>query len=298
MDISIIIPAKDEAQNIARCLESIFRQKVSFSFEVMVIDSGSSDNTTGIVRLFPGVKLVEIPPETFGHGRTRNLGAEMTTGDVIIYLNADAIPVDDRWLYHLAAPLLDGPDKDLAGVFSRHLPKTNCHLYMVRDLLKSMPGDRPEVRTHASVLDFMVFSTVSCAIRRDLWRSDPFQDDILIAEDQQWARRILEKGYKILYQPASMVYHSHNYSTRELYRVKQRVGLSEDRFKNRFNAVISGFILALAGWLSKVAGDIAFILLPGPRKMPLKKKLKETGTALKARTASFMGRYSGWKKNE
>lgn len=296
MDISIIIPAKDEAQNIARCLEGVFNQEVSYSYDVAVIDSGSTDNTTGIVQLFPKVKLIEIPPETFGHGRTRNLGAEMTGGHVIVYLNADAVPADTRWLHHLAAPLLDGPDKDLAGVFGRHLPKAGCHLYMARDLLNSMPPDRPEVRTQATALDFMIFSTVSCAIRRDRWQADPFQDDIAIAEDQQWARRILEKGFKILYQPAAMVYHSHNYSPQELYKVKQKVGSTEDRFKNRFSAVTTGFILALGGWLAKVAADTRFILLPGPPKMPLLQKLKETGIAIRARTASFLGRYNGWRK--
>ena len=167
VDVSIIIPAKDEEGNIGKCLEAIYNQETNYRFEVIVIDSGSSDQTLDIVKKYSPVQLVEIQPGEFGHGKTRNLGAEGSKGDYIVFLNADAIPANKKWLTPLIAPIIK--DKKSAGVYSRHIPKEGCYLYMVRDIQKTMPGE-PMVRSQTKPFDFMIFSTVSCAIPRDIWK--------------------------------------------------------------------------------------------------------------------------------
>ena len=75
VDVSIIIPAKDEEENIGKCLEAIYNQETNYRFEVIVIDSGSSDQTLDIAKKYSSVQVVEIQPGEFGHGKTRNLGA-------------------------------------------------------------------------------------------------------------------------------------------------------------------------------------------------------------------------------
>ena len=293
IDVSIIIPAKNEEANIRKCLEAIYRQETRYRFEVIVIDSGSVDRTMDIVRQFPPVRLREIPAESFGHGKTRNLGAEMSTGNYLVFLNADAIPVDEHWLNALITPF--SSDKKIAGVYSRHLPKEGCHLYMVRDLQKSMPAE-PGLRTKTGALDFMIFSTVSCAIPRDTWEKYPFDHDILIAEDQQWAQRVLAQGYKILYEPASRVYHSHNYTPGQLAEVKFKVGKAQKRFKNKFTAAVLGFFLVIGGMKVKILADIVFILFKykEPGKHSLARRLEQVRISFKARAAGFFGRYKGW----
>ena len=288
---TIVIPAKNEGENIGRCLEAVFNQDTAYSFAVIVIDSGSSDRTVEIVKGFPTVRLVEIEAGDFGHGKTRNLGAELSTGDYIVFLNADAVPVDKNWLNFLLRPF--EKDKDIAGVFSRHIPKAGCYLYMVRDIRSTMP-DTPGIRTETGAFDFMIFSTVSCAIRRDIWLRYPFDKDIIIAEDQRWAGKILEQGLKIAYEPASMVYHSHNYTPRQLFEVKLKVAKASARFKNRFSALLWGFVLMKGGMLFKIIGDIGYILFKSPEKIPFSQKIKEIKIAFKARVAGFTGRYLGW----
>jgi rhamnosyltransferase len=289
--LSIIIPARNEEENIGKCLAAVFNQDTTDELEVIVIDSDSEDKTVEIVRSYPEVKLKEIPAESFGHGSTRNLGAEMAKGDVLVFLNADAIPVDSNWLGPLLNRLME--DKEIAGVFSRQLPKEGCHLYMVRDLAKSMPAE-PFLRHKSSAMDFMIFSTVSCAVLKSTWERFPFKDEIIIAEDQEWAARVLAQGFKIAYEPASTVYHSHNYTPQELFHVKRRVGQAENRFKSGFAARVMGFILVWAGFKFKFAGDIGFILFKAPGKVSFKEKLKEIRIAFKARSGSFRGRYKGW----
>lgn len=290
IEISIIIPAKNEGANIGPCLDAVAAQDGPHAVEVIVIDSGSSDDTVAVVQARPNIRLVRINPEDFGHGRTRNLGAGLAKGDFLVFLNADAVPGDRLWLSALIGEFAH--DRRVAGVFSRHLPKPGCHLYMARDLERATPARRME-RSQAGRLDFFLFSTVSAAIRKDIWSAIPFHDDIPIAEDQDWAERVLHSGYKLVYAPESVVRHSHNYSPAELFRLKRLVGRSDNRFSHKVSALIAGAILALGGMLFKFSGDLLYIMRSG---LPLKRKFREISISLGARSASFFGRLAGWVK--
>lgn len=289
-DLSIIIPAKNEAANIKRCLKALFNQKTEYRFEIIVIDSGSTDNTVELIRKFP-VQLVEIAAGQFGHGKTRNLGAQLAQGDYLVYLNADAVPVGKLWLNKLIDRF--ATSEKIAGVFSRHLPKPGCYQYMVRDLLASMPL-QATLRSAANAMDLMIFSTVSCAIKKKVWKEFPFDDDILIAEDQKWARTVLDRHYKIAYEPASQVKHSHNYSSEELFVLKFKVGRSTSTFKSKFSAVVMGFVLMVGGIIVKSAGDLVFILIKNRAGLSFPIGLKQLKIAFFARIAAFRGRYAGW----
>jgi glycosyltransferase involved in cell wall biosynthesis len=288
VDVSIVMPVKNEARHVEQCLEAVFRQDTPLKYEVIVIDSGSTDGTLEILRKYPAVKLVQIKAEEFGHGRTRNLGAQSARGDIVVFLNADAIPLDENWL----APLLNAlkADARAAGAYSRHIPRQDCDLYMRRDLLASMPPIG-FAREGEQKLNYTLFSTVSAAVPRQIWQRFPFAADILIAEDQEWARRVLAQGFKIVYEPASRVLHSHNYPARELYRLKFKVGKSFNRFRSKGTALLGGFVLILGGFVVKFCGDILFIFR---QQLPLRRKLKEIKMALLARLAGFWGRYRGW----
>lgn len=290
IDISIIIPAKNEGKNIRRCLDIVMAQECSRIFEVIVIDSGSQDDTPARVKENKNIRLIEIRPDEFGHGKTRNFGAKMAQGNFLVFLNADAIPQDRHWLSALIDEFA-GDDK-IAGVYSRHVPKNGCHLYMARDLEKSMPAKRME-KALADRHDYFLFSTVSAAIRKDIWSAYPFLDEILIAEDQDWAARVLQGGYKLVYTPASIVRHSHNYSLKELFSLKCLVGRSSKKFSNRASALLGGAFLALGGMIYKFSGDCIHILRSD---LPIKRKIREILISLGARLFSFSGRYIGWLK--
>ena len=148
------------------------------------------------------------------------------------------------------------------------------------------------VRSQKKPLDFMIFSTVSCAIPREIWRKFPFKDDILIAEDQEWAGRVLDEGLKIVYEPTSRVYHSHNYTPRQLFEIKRNVAKSTRRFKTKFSALVWGFVLMIGGMKIKITGDILFIFFRF--RGSFWRKIREVKTSFKARKASFLGRYKGW----
>jgi glycosyltransferase involved in cell wall biosynthesis len=92
MKLSIIIPAKNEEQNIVRCLHALARQK-SDSVEIIVVDNGSTDNTVALAKTI--ADKVFVKPE-FSLSELRNFGAGQAGGDVFAFLDADCV-VDGDW---------------------------------------------------------------------------------------------------------------------------------------------------------------------------------------------------------
>lgn len=288
IDISIIIPVKNGmADGVEKCFAGIFSQNSQYAFEIIAIDSGSTDGSLELIKSFPDVRLIQIKPEEFGHGKTRNLGAREANGEYLVFLNADAIPANNKWLDNLLGGFAG--DEKIAAVYSRHLPKAGCHLYMVRDLETVLPPKRI-IRTEIKHHKFMSFSTVSAAIRREIWEVIPFDDQILIAEDQDWAKKIMDGGLKIVYEPNSEVYHSHNYSLKELFRVKYQVGKAYVHITGKRKNPTFYFLIILAGCAYKLMGDIIYIL---KLKIGFLKKINELLIAFASRCASFAGRYLG-----
>ena len=92
---SVVIPVKDGARWLGELLAALAAQEPPPG-EVLVIDSGSRDDSVAIAG-GAGATVLELAPAEFGHGRTRNLGAERTTGEIVCFLTQDATPVPG-WL--------------------------------------------------------------------------------------------------------------------------------------------------------------------------------------------------------
>jgi rhamnosyltransferase len=214
--VSIILLTKNGGTYLEEVLRRVFAQEFEEEFEVIAIDSGSTDRTKQILAKFP-IRLKEIPPSAFNHGETRNLGAELSKGEYLVYLTQDATPMDGKWLERLVHPLQE--DRLVAGAFSSHRPREGCHLMEKRQILQTELTSGKTMRTNTAIgnpeyernrYPFIWFSNTSSCIRKEVWEKFPF-GKLEFAEDQDWARRVLEAGYKTVYVPDSIVIHSHHY---------------------------------------------------------------------------------------
>jgi rhamnosyltransferase len=214
---SVLIPTRNPGAQIRDVLGAIFGQRVDFDFEVIVVDSTSREPDVQLMRGFP-IELEQIVPEQFGHGRTRNLLASRARGDVLLYLSQDAQPVGADWMASLVRPL---EDSSVAGSYAQQVARPDADpliRFFLARTYNSQPARR-RVHNHASVrIDQIFFSNVSSAIRREIWQTHPFRDDVIMSEDQYWAYDVLRAGYDVVYEPAAKVFHSHNYSLRTLFR--------------------------------------------------------------------------------
>ena len=215
--ISIVVPTLNGASTLPSLLEALSRQRVDRPFDVVAVDSGSTDGTVELLRA-SGVTLITIPGRTFNHGLTRNLGIEASTGELIVLIVQDAVPASDTWLTALTQPLT--LDVCLAGTFARQLPRPDAGAitrhYLARWLAAS-PAPRTVDATSAELdalppldrLDRCTFDNVCSCIKRSVWRQHPFRETP-IGEDVEWAREVLLSGYRIGYVPDAAVVHSHD----------------------------------------------------------------------------------------
>jgi rhamnosyltransferase len=202
VEASIIIRTKNEATHLRETLTAVFAQEVS-SFEVIVVDSGSTDRTLEIASSFP-IRILTIKPKDFTYGYALNLGARAARGRYLVALSGHATPMDGQWLGNMLAGFTGS---EVAGVYSRLFSRPNAYLHQ-RIVTGFFYG--PEARTFTT---YCSYHNTSSAVRRELWQVHPFQEDMPGGEDQAWARKSKAMGYRIVYAPSSRVWHSHDDET-------------------------------------------------------------------------------------
>jgi len=215
--VSIVIPTKNAGDGFRQTLQAI-RGQTGPSPELVVVDSGSSDGTPELAREF-GVRTISVPPGSFNHGETRNLGLREARGDLCVLLVQDAEPTDETWLSKLTAPF---SDERVVGVTGRQLPRPDADPlgrweveYHNRFL-----GETFRVQEIASWDAFLrlsvqerfrtaCFDNVCSAVRRSFWEKQPFRP-LTFAEDLDWGLRAVAAGARIAYNPDACVIHSHH----------------------------------------------------------------------------------------
>ncbi len=215
--VSIILLAKNGEKHLRSLLDGLYRQRSVDRAEVIMIDSGSTDRTLDIAAAYP-LRVTRIPPQEFGHGKTRNLGARMARGRFLVYLPQDATPVGAEWLERLLEPF---EDPGVAGVYCRQVPRPDASAMEKFFLSHTYPAHSEVKRIgkeDGTSLVRCFFSTVGGAIRASVWQAHPFDESVIMSEDQAWARDVMLSGHAIAYQPAAALLHSHDYSIAGVFR--------------------------------------------------------------------------------
>jgi rhamnosyltransferase len=234
IDVSVIIPVKNGQRYLDSVLKAVFSQEINAKFEVIIVDSGSTDKTLDIITQYP-VRYYQIRETEFNHGVTRNFAISKSQGKYIILMTADAIPYNNRWMERLVSNL--ERDQSAAGVYSRQIPHIESHpLTQIRvNRLFTSNKKRRESQID-KIADYenlsprekhmlCNFDNVSSCIRKDVWGEIPFPKTDF-AEDLEWSKSVLGAGYKIIYEPDSIVYHSHDFSIFDWYK-KNRINFNK-----------------------------------------------------------------------
>jgi len=201
-------------------LRAVEEQTIDGEVDILVIDSGSTDRTLDIVAKHPRVRLHEIPNSEFGHGKTRNLAADLARGEYIAYLTHDAIPATDRWLHELLAPLRD-VDADIKAVMGKQIPRPGCFPLLKYEIESVFAGFGPDfgttvfsddgTATEQGLIDALSFySDVNSATRTSFLREVIPYRDVRYSEDMMFGEDIIRAGYKKAYAPRGAVIHSND----------------------------------------------------------------------------------------
>ena len=266
MDVSIVIPTKNAGKLLERTLSAIENQKTQYTYEVICVDSGSKDETIDIIKKHQ-CHLYEIPASEFGHGKTRNYGASKGTGEYIVFITQDAVPASDKWLENFINAMRI--DSEIVGGFGIHYPYEDCNLLDKRDLTIHFQGfgndntiyyleDKERYEREEGYRHLLAyFSDNNSCLKRSVWEQYPY-DDVDFAEDQIWARKMIEKGYKKVYCPFAPVYHSHNY------KLSSYAGRYFDEYRSLYKLhqflIVKKWYLIIPYAYKHILSDIKYIL--------------------------------------
>ncbi len=204
LQISIIIRTKNEENFIGKTLQSLFNQKVEYPFEVIVVDSGSTDSTLNIVRKYD-VKIMNILPEQFTYGFSLNHGIGESSGKIICSLSAHCIPTSEQWLLELIRPITDGTAH---ATYGRQVPVKGVNPFEEVSLSKHFPENEKKTGR-------VPFSNANCAFMKKMWEKIKFDEMLPSWEDYLWYI-LLKDTYLFKYCPEAAVYHTHPFLIRTI----------------------------------------------------------------------------------
>ncbi len=251
--ISIVIRTKNEAKAIEKTLQLCLSQKEVPEFEIIVIDSGSTDGTLDIIRRYPAVKILHYDQPVFSFGHALNQAFKEAKGDILVALSAHAYPASEYWLKNLIEPF---EDPQVAGVYGRQLPHKDAWPPVEREYCVGYGANPLKIISAEKV----TFSNANSAIRKSCWQERFFAEHLMHTEDVEWAHAMVQSGYIIHYRPKAEVYHSHNESLKQVFDrcYKGMKGYRLIKGGNRQREL--GVFWIFPKWYGETSRDIRWVL--------------------------------------
>ena len=208
-DVSVVILTKNAGPEFRRTLAQICKQQTPYTFEVIVVDSGSTDETLEIMNDFP-VRKFAIPPQEFNFGLTRDYGFSLAAGEYIVTLSQDAVPADDQWLQNIVSPF-----------------QLNPNLMAVQGT-QTTPDDRPVFYWEKRGNFYFTSETskwnetyqiglsfVNCAVRKTFWATHPI-GFTPSSSDKKFQMMVHAAGGEVAIADGAVCVHGHDYTFRSL----------------------------------------------------------------------------------
>ncbi len=201
LKVSVLIAAWDRKDDLLQTIQLV-REQDYRDFEIVVVDNGSADGTSeAVLASFPDVRLVRLDQNRGATGG-RNAGIPLARGEIIFCLDSDASPARGTLKAIVekfdADATLGVVNSKVLNASTREFDRTTGWAYSEKQKKKS----DEEFLTHN-------FSETGCAIRKAVFEKvGPFWDRLFFGrEGEEFALRVLDADYKILYCPSAVVLH-------------------------------------------------------------------------------------------
>lgn len=217
---SIIIRCYNEREHIGKLLHGIYQQSMD-DFEVILVDSGSTDGTLEVAREYPIDDIVYIAPSEFSFGRALNYGCEAANGEFCVFASAHVYPTRSDWLAKLLKKFED--DDGLALVYGKQRGNEITKFAEKRVFRRWFPEDDVDCQSSPFC------NNANAAIRRALWEEYKYDESLTGLEDLDWATRVQADGYHISYASEAEIIHVHDETTRQVYNRYRREGIAHSQ---------------------------------------------------------------------
>lgn len=248
--ISVIIPNRNGAATIGKCLEAALASRYD-NFEVIVVDDSSEDDSVAVIKRFP-CRLIRLQQHG-GAAKARNAGAGQARGDILFFTDADCLLQRDTLAIASGTLARAGPNAAVGGTYTP-LPDDRRFFSIFQSVFihysETRNAQHPDyLATHAFAIPGPIFA-----------ESKGFREDFLpILEDVEFSHRLRRMGCRLVMNPELQVRHIFNYSLAR--------SLANAAFKAKYWTLYSignGDLLADSGAASaglKLNGAVYFLSL-------------------------------------
>ena len=229
MSISVIVPTYQAHKYLGKLLEKLKIQTIDF--ELLIIDSSSTDDTVKIAQEYTD-HIIIIPQSEFDHGGTRTKAAQIASGEIIVFLTQDALPVATDTVEEIIS-IFTHPS--VGAAYGRQIPYSDTSIFgkHLRNFNYPKISHRRSLEDREKYGIKTVFLSDSfAAYRREaLKKIEWFKDGLISSEDSYAGAKMLLAGYTLAYVAEAEVFHSHSYSIREEFKRYFDIGVFYNREK-------------------------------------------------------------------
>lgn len=212
--ISVIVPVKNGADTLGRCLQSLHEQTVK-DLDIIIFDSESTDNSVAIAKKF-GATVYNIPASTFNHGLTRNDAVKIAKGEFCFFTVQDAWLAEIDMLQKMADHFKDAEVMGVVGhqavphekdknplLWFKRFSEPHATKRKVDDWVqfKKMPQEQQQA--------LVAWDNVVAMYRRTALIEQPFVATEF-AEDWIWSEHALKRGWTLIHDPSLVTWHYHH----------------------------------------------------------------------------------------
>ena len=247
--VSVVVCVYNGERTIDSCLASL--EKLNYpDYEVVVVNDGSTDGTRQIAEGYDYIRLIH--QENKGLSEARNVGIRAAAGEIIAFTDADCM-ADPDWLTHLVARF---QSSEFGAVGGPNLTPADD------SFVASCVAVSPGAPTHVLLDDEVAEHIPGCnmAFRREALQAIDGFDPIFRAagDDVDLCWRLQNKGYKIGFSPAAVVWHFRRNTIRDYVKQQRGYGKAETllffKHPSRFN------VLGQSRWFGRIYGDLSSFL--------------------------------------
>jgi rhamnosyltransferase len=273
MLVSIIVRTYNEERYLDRLLTAIAEQEVDFDHEVLLVDSGSSDDTLRIA-LRHGTKVLSIPKQDFSFGRSLNRGCAAAGGECLVFVSGHCVPVDNQWLARLVAPIRD---QRVALTYGRQLGGHESK-FSEKQLFAKFYPELSRIPQEG-----FFCNNANAAVRRDLWERHRFNEELTGLEDLFLGQALVRAGQRIGYVANATVHHFHHESWPTVRRRYEREAIAMQHIMPEIQITALDFVRY---FFSAVRHDLGDLAKSGAR-------IRDVQEVILFRFMQFWGSYRG-----
>lgn len=213
--VTVIVPTYNAGKDFIEFCKMLQKQTAHIR-RVFVIDSSSTDDTVHIAEN-AGFTVQVIDKSDFGHGRTRQMGLEMTKTDIVCFMTQDALLKEESSIETLVNFLMQ--DSSLGAVFGRQFPYPHTGVLGSFARIYNYPEQSYvntfEDRKYKGIKTAFLSDTFAAYRKEVLMEVGGFPLHSNFGEDSYVAAKMLMAGYKTGYCAEAVVYHAHDYSLKQ-----------------------------------------------------------------------------------